>query len=114
MKIKQLFRAKEQVLFPSMVIWAFDFKLVDDPFMVSFEPDETKSGITQEFLGIEVPNDHEDDELLLIVEQPSGHGFFVAKWDVFLKKAKPRIVRKVKKAVAECNALALYEKQFAA
>ena len=107
MKHNSLFKSKEQILFPSMVIWADDFRLEDDPYLVSFKPDETKSRLAKEFLGVEITEEQEKVDLL-ITSSRDGHSFIIATWDVFLAFAKPKHVREIKRAVSQSNALARY------
>ena len=77
------------IQFPSMIAWKADFRNDENPFLLSYEENETKSNMLWDFAGVKLP-----DEFLEMYE-PFGiitedcKKVFVGRWNDFVEVASP-------------------------
>jgi len=76
------------VQFPSMIAWKADFK-DDNPFLISYKENETKSNLLWDFAGIKLPEDFLDMYEPFGIITEDSKKVFVGRWNDFVEVASP-------------------------
>ncbi len=81
-----LFVGNNRTLAPSLIIWDVNFSTDDDnPYFISFIPEETKADLAHEYLGIDLPKESEQEDFLFLTSD--GFQYCVSSWKNFLNTA---------------------------
>ena len=79
---------------PTIVLWEKNFSDLHPYYRLSFFPAETFSSMAKNLYGIDLPDSCSDHDYVQL-NFPSGETILLARWEVFLRIAKRRQVRRV-------------------
>lgn len=79
---------------PTIVLWEKSFSDSDPYYRLSFYPTATFCSMAKNLYGINLPDTCSDYDYVQL-DFPSGETLLLARWEVFLKIAKRRQVRRI-------------------
>lgn len=86
MNYKNLFIGNNKTITPFLIIWDVNFTSEDDdPYFISLIPEETKAELTQNYLGIDLSVDCEEEEYSFF--SSDGCQYCISSWKNFLNTA---------------------------
>ena len=84
--MKHLFIGNNKTITPFLIIWDVNFTAEDDnPYFISLIPEETKSELTQQYLGIDLSVECEQEDYYYF--SSDGCQYCVSSWKNFLNTA---------------------------